>query len=788
MHVTQEAIAFAQRGLEILEKTKGPDHPEVANALGTLALLRLELGDYDSALRLSRRRLGIIESQFGGKHPAVAYSLGTIAQVLTKQAKYDEAFDLSERSLAILEGTFGKEHMQVGSALSDLALTCGLRGDHKAELAYYERAERVFEKTCGLEHPHTMTSLANLALHHQFEGEFWQSKKELERSLSLYAKLFSARRRYFAVEFVWWSSEEALAFQERQFTDSWFLHSLCWSCSARNVIEARVVGAEHLSMNKGLAEEAQVVQAALEADPQTAAKEVRTRAESLRVQLARLPESKLEPDARERRRNELQEELSQLEIKIAERITLVGQRLRERNLTLVDVARNLPGNSALLDFVHYYRADFTAKSSETWQKHSYAAYVTFPLAKDSTNLVVERVELGEAAPINEAVRQWHQLLAEKRIAPQRLDPVLQRLSALVYAPLARHLTNVPHLIVCPDGQLSRVPFEVLLVPDGATNRYLIEEKSISYVGSGREIARIAARTTGTRPNVQPAKSVVFGNPDFDFDLGLGSQREEAHSNAERGIQNAESGQSLLTSAATGRALSRSFTGFKFERLPGSGNEAQAVAGLLGEECELRLGAAARETELKKVVSPRVLHIATHGFFLSDQEFKFTNSGKADLLVGLGVPQRFRTGQNDWENPLIRCGLALAGANHATKVTNAVAEDGLLTGLEASLLNLQGTELVILSACESGAGDVKIGEGVMSLRRAFTIAGAESVLASHWKVNDQATSQLMTEFMRRWREGAPRVQAWREAQLSLLHSKDFASPYYWAAFTLTGQWR
>ena len=153
-----------------------------------------------------------------------------------------------------------------------------------------------------------------------------------------------------------------------------------------------------------------------------------------------------------------------------------------------------------------------------------------------------------------------------------------------------------------------------------------------------------------------------------------------------------------------------------------------------------------------------------------------------------MPQRFRTGQNDWENPLIRCGLALAGANHATKVTNAVAEDGLLTGLEASLLNLQGTELVILSACESGAGDVKIGEGVMSLRRAFTIAGAESVLASHWKVNDQATSQLMTEFMRRWREGAPRVQAWREAQLSLLHSKDFASPYYWAAFTLTGQWR
>ncbi len=112
---------------------------------------------------------------------------------------------------------------------------------------------------------------------------------------------------------------------------------------------------------------------------------------------------------------------------------------------------------------------------------------------------------------------------------------------------------------------------------------------------------------------------------------------------------------------------------------------------------------------------------------------------------------------------------------------------MLTGLEASLLNLQGTELVILSACDSGTGEVKIGEGVMSLRRAFRIAGAESVLASHWPVSDQATSRLMTGFMQRWRAGKPRAQAWREAQLELLRSKEFANPYFWAAFTLTGRW-
>jgi CHAT domain-containing protein len=246
-------------------------------------------------------------------------------------------------------------------------------------------------------------------------------------------------------------------------------------------------------------------------------------------------------------------------------------------------------------------------------------------------------------------------------------------------------------------------------------------------------------------------------------------------------------ESLLTSSPT-RALSRDYGGLKFKPLPGAEAEARSVAKLLGDDCVLRLGADARESELKAVPSPRVLHLATHGFFLSDQEFRRTNSLPNSLVGDLGSRLNASLPQNQWENPLVRCGIALAGANHAKQITNAIAEDGLLTGLEASLLNLQGTELVILSACDSGSGEVKIGEGVMSLRRAFRIAGAQTVLASHWSVSDKATGQLMTEFMRRWQAGEPRAKAWREAQLTLLRSKDFSNPYFWSAFTLTGQWR
>ena len=296
----------------------------------------------------------------------------------------------------------------------------------------------------------------------------------------------------------------------------------------------------------------------------------------------------------------------------------------------------------------------------------------------------------------------------------------------------------------------------------------------------------------------------MGDPDFDLDFGsaraprpvadassgqsTGSSRGDEALSSKSEIENRQSkiDQSLLTSAAT-RSLS--FRSLKFKRLHGTAGEARTSAKLLGHECELRLGAQARERELKTVRSPPVLHLATHGFFLSDQEFKHTSSFQELSLADTRSARRsFVPPENRWENPMVRCGIALAGANHAQQITNAVAEDGLLTGLEASLLNLQGTELVILSACDTGSGEVKIGEGVMSLRSAFRIAGAESVLASHWKVSDKATSQLMTEFMRRWRAGEPRAMAWREAQLSLLRSKDFSNPYFWAAFTLTGQWK
>ena len=809
-----------ERSLSIRQKTFGPNHPAVAESLNNLAISYQERGDLAKALQLYSRSLAIYEAVFGPDHPNVADTLGNLAEVYRAQGDHAKAFPLCERGLAIRQRAFGRENLSVARSLNNLAaLYCEVR-DYSKALDLYHQSLGIMEKILGREHPEVAICLLNLASLYGDQGNSSLALPLLQRSLTirektlgcshpqttrtmeslatlclrlgdwdrglaLFSEKFKRQRAYFGLEFSATPSGEAGRTIQRHFAETEYFHAVCAAGLARGLPASQIYGAEQLALNKALLEEVETTKAALETDQRTTTQELREEYQAIQVQLMRLPERPGDLVQREATRQRLQSELTGIAAKISERIALVGQAIAERNLSLSNLASALPADAAFIDLIQYRGFDFTTKAGE-WKALRYAAYLTFPLARDSTNLVVERVDLGEAAPVNEAVEfVCKRMSSGTGYAREDVSAALQRLGELVYAPLARHLTNVSHLIICPDGQLSRVPFEMLRVGD----RFLIEEKTISYVTSGREIVRLEG---SLKSRVQSLKSLVMGGPDFDLDLSKAGSASFQLAGA-AGIparSSAEGKQDALPLAGRMpalRSLSRDYRGITFKPLPGAEAEARSVAALLGGDCVLRLGAEAREAELKAAVSPRVLHLATHGFFLSDQEFRRTNALRDSWIGNSGTRWNASLPKDDWENPLVRCGIALAGANHAGQITNAVAEDGLLTGLEASLLNLQGTELVILSACDSGTGEVKIGEGVMSLRRAFRIAGAQTVLASHWKVNDKATSQLMTEFIRRWRSGEPRAKAWREAQLSLLHSKEFASPYFWAAFTLTGQW-
>ena len=183
--------------------------------------------------------------------------------------------------------------------------------------------------------------------------------------------------------------------------------------------------------------------------------------------------------------------------------------------------------------------------------------------------------------------------------------------------------------------------------------------------------------------------------------------------------------------------------------------------------------------LKQVQFPRILHLATHGFFLSDLEPALPlNPLAGELMTAARAPVVPTT-----ENPLLRSGLALAGFN----LRQSGSEDGVLTALEAAGLDLQGTELVVLSACDTGVGEIANGEGVYGLRRALTIAGARSQLMSLWQVADIGTAALMVDYYDRLLQGEGRSEALRQAQLALLQDPQYRHPYYWAAFIFQGDW-
>jgi len=191
------------------------------------------------------------------------------------------------------------------------------------------------------------------------------------------------------------------------------------------------------------------------------------------------------------------------------------------------------------------------------------------------------------------------------------------------------------------------------------------------------------------------------------------------------------------------------------------------------------GAQASKATLRQVNAPILLHIATHGFFLQGMAENTTQtaarSATKDTRSAQGAP--------GLQNPLLRSGLALAGAN----LDKGTSDNGILTALEASDLNLWGTKLVTLSACDTGVGQVKIGEGVYGLRRAFFLAGTESLVMSLWPVSDYVTRQLMTQYYTGLKSGLGRGEALREAQLAMLKRKGREHPFYWASFIEAGEW-
>jgi CHAT domain-containing protein len=403
------------------------------------------------------------------------------------------------------------------------------------------------------------------------------------------------------------------------------------------------------------------------------------------------------------------------------------RRQQESRLGMLErIQGRLAPNAVLLEMLRY--RPFTPGAATDAERWGAAHYATYVIRRDGAPVFVD---FGDAAAFDADIVEFRRALSQPR--GTLAHDLGRRLADQLIQPLRAHLGDADQILVSPEGLLNLVPFGALV--DGQ-DRYLMERYSFNYLSSGRDLLR--DRTPPNAP-VSPALIVAapaFGEPDTPA-------------------------VNRMPPTGTTTSLSRTFNGVRFTPLPGTADEARALSQVI-QGVRVLIGAAATETALKSAHRPRILHIATHGFFLEDNEA----TGGSPVL----------------ENPMLRSGLALAGANQLA----SGQDDGVLTALEAAALDLTGTRLVVLSACETGVGEVRNGEGVFGLRRAFMAAGAETLVMSLWQVDDEATRQLMVEYHRRLASGQGRVEALRQAAMVLMHDGQHSHPFYWASFISSGE--
>ena len=445
------------------------------------------------------------------------------------------------------------------------------------------------------------------------------------------------------------------------------------------------------------------------------------------------PETIKSPEIHRQQLINLQSETQQLEDKLSRRSAEF--RNLSQPITLEAIQKFIPTNAALVEIVRYKPFNPKAtKLSENFGKPHYAVYILF------ANGEIKTKDLGEAQPIDEQVTAFRRNLADSQTPIPQLQKSARQLDEKLTQPIRQLLGNTKTLLLSPDSALNLIPFEALV---DENNQYLVENYQITYLTSGRDLLRQKEKFASRQP------PLIMANPLYNQT----GQKIALNPNSTRSINLADS---------------------VFSPLEGTKSEAEAVKKLLPKATVLTQ-AQATENALKQVKRPNILHIATHGFFLES-----INNKNENQRNNKNEGERNSPLQID-ENPLLRSGLVFAGV----KVSKSAGDDGVLSALEATNLNLVGTKLVVLSACDTGNGDATTGEGVYGLRRALVIAGSESQLISLWKVSDSATKDLMIAYYQRLKNGEGRSEALRQTQLAMLKSKDQNHPFYWASFIPSG---
>ncbi|MEA5535844.1 CHAT domain-containing protein [Crocosphaera sp. XPORK-15E] len=709
-----EAIPLAEKALAIRKKVLGDNHPDTAGSLNNLAVLYYSQGRYSEAEPLYKQALAIRKAQLGDNHPDTAQSLNNLAGLYKSQGRYAEAEPLLKEALAIRKKQLGDNHPHplTATSLNNLASLYRSQGRYSEAEPLYKEALAIYKKQLGDNHPDTATILNNLAL-------LYYSQDDIPRAMEYLTKGIEVEEVNL--------SENLNIGDEKQKRDYMGTVSKATNYSislnlqaAPNNPEVTRLAFKTILERKGrildvLTNSAQILRQQVN-DPQSQA--LLDQFIQKQTQLANLTFQKTETiKSVEGYRQEvakLQEETKELANQLSRRSAEF--RNLSQPITLEGIQKLIPANSALVEIVSYQPFNPKAtKDNEKFGIPRYAVYILYP------NGEIKAKDLGEAKPIDDKLIYFRDNLADKETPIKQLKESARQLDEKLMQPIRQLLGNTHTILLSPDAALNLIPFEALV---DENNQYLVENYHITYLTSGRDLLRINNKFASQQP------PLIMANPLYN-----------------------QEGKKVALNPNSTRSIN--ISDYSFSRLPGTEEEAKELKNIL-PQATILTQSQATENALKQVKKPQILHIATHGFFLESPKIN-NNINEGASVAPLQL--------ND--NPLLRSGLVFAGV----KVSQSAGNDGVLTALEATSLSLLGTKLVVLSACDTGRGDISIGDGVYGLKRALVLAGSESQLISLWKVSDEGTKDLMINYYKRLQKGEKRSEALRQIQLEMLKTEN-----------------
>jgi CHAT domain-containing protein/Tfp pilus assembly protein PilF len=718
-----KALPYFEKALGMRERLYPPDrfkdgHPDLAGSLNNLGFVLQALREPARALPYCEKALAMRErlyppQRFKDGHPDLANSLNNLGSVLQELGEHTKALSHFEKALAMRERLYPPDrfrdgHPHVAQSLTNLGFALEALNGHAKGLPYYEKALAMSERLYPPDkfkdgHPQLSACLSDLASVMEKLGERAIALLSLKRAVAINAR---------------WATKEVAGAPEAQALS--LLRSFPKTRDAYLSV-ALLVPAEpvsdvyaHVWPFKGLlfrlvTRRHQGVIAAASDSPKTRSQWERLQA--VRAQLNRLAvEPGKEAVARDRRLAELTEEQEKLERDLAKELPELDRHRRLAPLGPADLAQKLGPGTAFIDFVRH-----TQWENGKLKGYHYQAFVLAP------GRPVRRVDLGAAQPLDDPLSSWRRAIdrREASLAPQKLKE-------LVWDKLAAELPpGTKAVYLCPDGDLARLPWAAL--PGSKPGTVLLEELALAVVPSGSwllEQLLYPQQDAGGPDTLVVAGAIDYGTPPVGVKPTYAPLR------------------------GTDGELKRVLEAFG-----------------AGKEAGLRQGAATPAALKERLPQARYAHLATHAYFdeaglgaerrrAREQLEKWAyNENEATQRVGLGA-----------KNPVGYVGLALTGANDPKK---AGPDGGILTGLGVVDLRLENLRLCVLSACQTGLGDLTEGEGMVGLQRAFHVAGCPNVIGSLWTVDDAATAALMTQFYHELRvnKQSP-LEALRAAQLTI----------------------